>query len=69
MSLLERIHQIKNRATPDQMLIYNHSILLHKLYNGNLPSLELLTLNFNQTLTSRQTVYLASKVDRVQAPN
>ena len=49
------IHTECKRALPEQMMIYKHSLLLHKLYNTQLPESEWIALNFQQIITSRQT--------------
>ena len=51
------IHKSCQRATPNQMIVYKHAILLHKLYNNNLPKADWVELNFQQILTSRQTTF------------
>ena len=51
------IHTECKRALPEQMMTYKHSILLHKLYNTQLPETEWIALNFQQLLTSRQTTF------------
>ena len=39
------------------MIVYEHFILLHKLYNTQLPEVEWTALNFQQLVTSRQTKF------------
>jgi hypothetical protein len=51
------VHKSCQRATPNQMIMYKHAILLHKLYNNNLPKADWVELNFQQILTSRQTTF------------
>ena len=41
------------RATPNQMMIYKHALLLHKTYNDESKSSEWLDLFKNQTLNNR----------------
>ena len=48
------LHKMSKRATPNQILIYKHAILLFKLYNNTQSSLEWIALNFQQILKSRQ---------------
>ena len=48
------IHVINERATPDSILLYKLSIQMFKLYNSNEHSLEWISLNLNQILTSQQ---------------
>ena len=57
MVLFERIHSLNNRATPEQILSYKHSLALYRLYNCNKPTFEWCALHFNQILTSRQTKF------------
>ena len=49
----EQIHTINKRATPNQMLIYKHCLLLFKLWNNQIYSYEWLALNFQQTFNAR----------------
>ena len=53
-----------NRAQPEQMFLYKHSILLHKLYNTELPETEWMAPNFQQFLTSRQTKFSVIKTNK-----
>ena len=55
------IHIECKRALPEQMILYKHSILLHKLYNNKLPEVEWTALNFQQSLTTRQTKFVVIK--------
>ena len=55
------IHKSRNRALPSQIMQYKHAILLHKLYNEQLPEADFIELNFNQNLTSRQYHFKISK--------
>ena len=41
------------RATPSQIMLYKYSIILHKLYNTQIRTMDWIELNFHQTLTSR----------------
>ena len=61
MQSFVNIHLECKLALPEQMIIYKHSILLHKLYNTELPEVEWTALNFQQLLTSRQTKFLVVK--------
>ena len=51
------IHVMNQRATPESMLLYRLSIQLFKLYNINTHSLEWVSLNWNQILTSIQSKF------------
>ena len=42
------------------ILEYKHAIILHKLYNIQIPQMEWIELNFNQKLTSRETFLIKS---------
>ena len=48
------LHSINNRATPSQMMLYKHSIILYKTLNEQQPPKEWIDLNFTQILSSRQ---------------
>ena len=43
--------------------MYKHAILLHKLYNNELPEAEWISLNFQQILTTRQTKFTVVKTN------
>ena len=55
------IHKSCNRASPEQMIIYKHAILLHKLYNTHQPQTDWIELNLDQILTSRQKHFKSIK--------
>ena len=63
------VHKSCKRAHPNQILIYKHAILLHKMYNSNCPQMDWIELNFNQTLTSRQTLFISIKSNRFHVGN
>ena len=66
MISFENIHRINNRAMPDSFMSYKTAIQLHKLYNNDNPSLDWISLNFDQILTTRQTVFLISKTNKTK---
>ena len=47
-------------------MTYKTAIQLHKLYNAMDPSLDWISLNFDQILTTRQTVFLISKTNKTK---
>ena len=51
------LHVKLKRALPNQIMQYKHAILLHKLYNEQLPQADWIELNFNQVLNSCQTKF------------
>ena len=57
---------MNNRATPEQILLYKHSLALFRLYNLNEPTLEWCALNFNQVLTSRQAKFKSMKSNKLK---
>ena len=63
------IHVLNQRATPESMLLYRLSIQLFKLYNSNTHSLEWVSLNWNQILTSRQFKFEILNVKKVGLNN
>ena len=63
------IHKTCKRAHPNQFILYKHSILLHKMYNSYCPHMDWIELNFNQTLTSRQTHFNTIKSNRLNVGN
>ena len=61
MQSLVNIHIECKHVLPEQMIIYNHAAMLHKLYNTELPEVEWIALNFQQLLTLRQTKFSVVK--------
>ena len=53
----ENLHRLTNRSTPEMLSKYKLAIQLHKTYNCFLPEREWITLNFTQTLMSRQVYF------------
>ena len=47
------LHSINSRATPEQMCLYKHSLLLYKLYNQEVPYLDWININFQQNFNNR----------------
>ena len=63
------VHKECKRAQPEQMMLYKHAIILHKLYNENSPEMDWLALNFQQTTTSRQTNFCIVKNNNFRIGN
>ena len=62
MISFETIHQMNNRATPEKLMIYKHSLALYRLCNlVQKPTIEWCALNVNQIFTSRQTMFKTMK--------
>ena len=49
-----KLHEINDRATPEQFCMYKHSLVLHSIYNLKTPPQEWINLNFNQTFNRRE---------------
>ena len=49
----QSLHTISKRANPNQIIIYKHALLLHKIYNDKTNSLVWLDLFTNQTFNNR----------------
>ena len=69
MQLFINIHKECNHALPEQMIMYKHSVHVHKLYNGKLPKTEWIALNLQQLLASRQTTFSIQKTNRSNVGN
>ena len=63
------IHKSSKRAQPEQLLVYKHAILLHKIYNEKIPSMDWVELTFSQTITSRETFFNTIKTNRNKVGN
>ena len=59
-----RLHEMNNRALPEQFLLYRHALLLFKLINSPDHTCEWIHLNFNQIFTSRQITFMATKSNK-----
>ena len=57
-----KLHEINERANPDQFCQYKHSLLLYELYNNQTPSIEWISLNYNQNFNSRKTDFEAFNI-------
>jgi hypothetical protein len=55
------LHKMANRATPEMFLKYKMSLLLYRTFNNEIPENDWLSLNFDQIITSRQSVFLTHK--------
>ena len=51
------LHTLNKRATPEQMCWYKSSLLIHKLINTEIPQLDWLDLNFQQSFNQRDTYF------------
>ena len=60
----ENVHKMNNRAMPNAIMLYKCAIQLFKLYNATEFTLNWTLLNFNQTLTSRQTKFITLKSNK-----
>ena len=69
MQSFAKIHIKCKHALPEQMIIYKHAILLHKLYNTASPETEWIALNFQQILTTRQTKFSVIKTNNKRIGN
>ena len=63
------VHKSCERALPGQLLEYKHAILLHNVYNNQIPKDDWVDLNFNQILTSRQTKFKTLKSNNFKVGN
>ena len=60
------IHRMNNRALPDSLMYYKTAIQLYKLYNSNDQSLDWVSLNLKQILTTRQTMLMILKTNNTK---
>ena len=54
MSFIQ-IHTLNNRATPNQLMLYKHALLLYKIWNDKIYSDDWLSLNFQQNFNVRSS--------------
>ena len=58
---------MNNRATPEKLMIYKHSLALYRHYNQvQKPTIEWCALNVNHILTSRQTMFKTMKANNLK---
>ena len=63
------LHQSWKRALPNQIWEYKHSLISHKLYNTQIQIMDWIELNFNQTITSRETFFYLIKSNYTSISN
>ena len=51
----EQLHRMNGRATPNQMMLYKHSLLLFKIFNDTHQTDDWMDLNWNQSFNNRST--------------
>ena len=51
------LHYINKRATPAQMCVYKHSLVLYKLLDTRTPIMDWIDLNFQQSFNGRETFF------------
>ena len=56
-------HKMSDRATPEMMCNYKLALSLYKTMNNQFPETEWTHLNFNQILTSRQSMFATKRAD------
>ncbi len=57
-------HKMSDRATPEMMCNYKLALSLYKTMNNQFPETEWTHLNFNQILTSRQSMFATKRADK-----
>ena len=58
-----QLHLLNKRAPPEQYLLYKHALQLHRVLNNTEPIYNWTVLNLTQSLTSRQTKFMAIKTN------
>ena len=66
MISFKKIHEINKRAKPTEIMLYKHSLLLHKLYNEMQPNVECLNLHFQHQFSARQNRFSVSKTNKIK---
>ena len=57
----EKIHELKKKCTPSQIMTYQAALSLHKTITFEIPDFESITVLNQMTVTSRQTTFLIFK--------
>ena len=63
------VHINCQRALPNQIMEFKHSILLYKIFNTHLPSLDWVELNFNHAISSREKFFITLKSNSTKIGN
>ena len=64
-----RLHEQCNRATPDQVTKYRHSLLLHRVYNDQTQGSDWVSINFNQNFNVRLHTIFFVKTNHYRVGN
>ena len=60
------LHTLNQRAIPDQIMKYKHSLMLHKLYNSSEYGLEWTALNFQHLFQNRQNLFITTQTNNLR---
>ena len=60
------LHRISNRATPSKTSEYNLALQLYKVFNDRIPKNELINLNLEIVITSRQTKFATRRLNNIK---
>ena len=63
------VHHLCKIKLPSRVLEFKHAILLHKIYNTQIPQMDWIELTFNQSITSRETLFNTVKTNRTKIGN
>ena len=63
------VHRTCKRSLPYQIMEYKHSILLHKVFNNQILTMDWVELNFYQTNTTRQSFFNLTRMNKSKIGN
>ena len=63
------VHRNCKRSLPYQIMEYKHSILLHKVFNNQILTMDWVELNFYQTNTTRQSFFNLTRMNKSKIGN
>ena len=64
-----RLHSLNKRGTPDQMCKYKHALLLYKLINTEIPHMDFINLNLQQSFNNRLSTFKFFSTNRYKVGN
>ena len=64
-----RLHSLNKRGTPDQMCKYKHALLLYKLINTEIPHVDFIDLNLQQSFNNRLSTFKFFSTNRYKVGN
>ena len=65
--LFQDLHVTNNKATPENVCLYKHSLILHSLFNKQKPPLDWIEINFNQNLNNTKSLLKSTSIQTIKS--